>query len=59
MTKQKQSNDEIYRDPYTIDWIEQLKGIEDAIEQNDSRTNDFAAVRAIESQENAQAIKRK
>lgn len=58
MKKQKQSNEEIYRDPYTIDWIEQLKGVDDAIKQSDSRANHFAAVRAIESQEDAQAVKR-
>ncbi len=59
MKKQKQSNEEMtYRDPYTIDWIEQLKGADDAIKQSDSRANHFAAVRAIESQEDAQAVKR-
>lgn len=59
MTKQKPSNELVYRDPYTIDWIEQLKGIEDAVKQNDSRASNFAAVRAIKSQDDAQTVKRK
>lgn len=60
MKKQKQSNEEMtYRDPYTIDWIEQLKGADDAIKQDNGRANDFAAVRATKSKKDAQTVEGK
>ena len=33
--------------------------VEDAVKQNDSRASNFAAVRAIKSQDDAQTVKRK